>query len=608
MDRKQGKQYVIRALISAVGITYVWNLAIVSIYPLMIFGICVYLYAQEKQDDKISVYIKGTALIFSLFLAGGKIDLFTEGTFGEGTVLLFFIIAGNYFFLCWAVKNIFQLYDTYFLYNSWPEDHIGNGQKNHDVHRQKRWVKRISPNKVFIVSLAFLIGCWMPFWLTEYPAVFSYDSIDQFRQIVGGQPLVDHHPIIHTLWIKMWYKMAVLIGLDDIVTACGFVSMVQLLMMATVFSAVIRCIYQKTERMGPALLGMAFYGLISYNGIYSVTIWKDVTHGMVTVLLILLLCKYFGETKRTRRRSLLYLAEIMVCGCMVCLFRSNAFYAYILWVAGLTVYGMKNRDRGIVVTAVMTVVLCLIIKGPVYSSIAGGERRWTESMSIPLQQIAYCVAKGDELKEEEQKLLSELVEIERIPETYAPNTSDPIKVLFSEKDNTEYFMAHRGQYLKMYFQIGLRYPLDYLTAWIKETYGYWYPDVSYWVYSRGIYENEYGIYSRPLVSESVVEKVRENTDRYIERPLYGSFWCLGVFTWCLIIMTAYTIYRRRWELTIIYILPVFIWGTLLISTPVYAEFRYYYSIVGAFPIILFMPLFNRKQVKTASRNEVSTSI
>ena len=61
MDRKQGKQYVIRALISAVGITYVWNLAIVSIYPLMIFGICVYLYAQEKQDDKISVYIKGTA-------------------------------------------------------------------------------------------------------------------------------------------------------------------------------------------------------------------------------------------------------------------------------------------------------------------------------------------------------------------------------------------------------------------------------------------------------------------------------------------------------------------------------------------------------------------
>ena len=158
MDRKQGKQYVIRALISAVGITYVWNLAIVSIYPLMIFGICVYLYAQEKQDDKISVYIKGTALIFSLFLAGGKIDLFTEGTFGEGTVLLFFVIAGNYFFLCWAVKNIFQLYDTYFLYNSWTEDHIGNGQKNHDVHRQKRWVKRISPNKVFIISLAFLIG------------------------------------------------------------------------------------------------------------------------------------------------------------------------------------------------------------------------------------------------------------------------------------------------------------------------------------------------------------------------------------------------------------------------------------------------------------------
>ena len=577
MGEKSSKRCVIRALISAVGITYVWNLPIVSIYPLIMFGICAFLYSQEKMEDKISVYVKATAMIFSLFLVGGKIDLFMEGTLLSRMIRLFFILVGNYDFLRWAVKNIFHLYHVL--------QGVGGGSRT----------RRISPNSLFVITMVFLIVCWMPFWLTEYPAVFSYDSINQFGQIVGGQSLVDHHPIAHTLWIRIWYEIAVQLGMDDIVSACGFISMVQLLMMAAVFAAVVRCLYQKTERLWPALLGMAFYVLVSYNGIYSVTIWKDVTHGMVTVLLMLLLCSYFGETKKLERRTFLYLAAILVCGCMVCLFRSNAFYAYILWTVCLTIYGVKNKDKKIVVTAVLTVILCVIIKGPVYSSISGGERRWMESMSIPLQQISYCIAKGDKLTEEEIRLLSELVEIERIPETYAPNTSDPIKVLFSEKDSVEYYRAHRGEFLKIYLQIGLRYPLDYLTAWIKETYGYWYPDISYWVYSNGVYENDYDITSRPLVSAGLVEKVREFTGRYLEKPLYGSLWCLGVLTWCLITMTAYTAYCRRWELVVIYGLPVFIWGTLLVSTPVYAEFRYYYSVAGALPLILFMPLFSGKQ-------------
>lgn len=564
--KKQRGISLLRAAISAVGITYIVSLSIVSIYPLMLFGICLYLYSQENQEEKIFVYARGAAMILSLFVAGGKIEFILENNWLSACIRLLFILFGSYYFLVWAVQNIFRLYDV-----------VQPG------------VNKLSPNKVFLISMAILVICWIPFYLTEYPSILTYDSMRQFQQIMGDIPLADHHPIAHTMWIKMWYNTAYLLGANNNIQAYGFISMVQLILMASVFSLAIRFLYWRTGRLSIAFLGIAFYGLVSYNGIYSVTLWKDVAHGMTAVLMLVLLGYYF-ETPREDKRKTVYAAAVFVCGCLFCLFRSNAYYAFILWAVGIAIYGIIRKDRRITLAVLLTVVTCIVIKGPVYSGIADGERHWTESLSIPLQQISYCIMKGNTLKEDERELLSQLVDIERIPETYKEGVSDPIKNLFKERDNTEFYTAHRAQYMRLYLKIGMRYPLDYLTAWIKQTYGYWYPDVSNWVYSSGIHENTYDINSSPMVSEQVVNKIRESARNYSSRPLYGSFWCLGTFTWCLIVVTAYAACRKRGELIAIYSLLLCLWATLLVSTPVYAEFRYFYSVAASLPLILFMPL------------------
>lgn len=563
------KKMIFHAGITAIGLTYVLDLPIVSIYPLGLFGICMYLYAHENREEKCSVYVKVVSLLLSLFLVGGKIDFILGNGRLKGCICFLFILLGSYYFLIWAVKRIFHLYDLANI-------------RTYSARNQ------IFPNKIFAISFVSIALVYILFWLIEYPGIVTYDSIVQLEQISGDWPLNDWHPIAHTMWIKLWYQLAYAWGVSNNTEAYGFISMIQLLLMDIVLSSVVRFLYVKSGRLSVAFGGIAFYTLVFYNAIYSVSIWKDVAHGLITILLVLFLLLYFEKSKG--KTGIHYLIAVLICGCAFCLFRNNAYYAFILWAAFIVIYGVLKRDKKIIITVVLIIGTCVIIKGQVYSSISNRGNHWTESASIPLQQIAYCITKGDALKEDEIELLSKIVDIEQIPKTYLEYIADPIKNLFVQKDDKGYFEEHKAQYLLGYLKIGLRYPLDYLVAWIKQTYGYWYPDVSYWVYSTGVYENYYGIDSSPKLRQSIVNAVHENVQRYSSIPIYGSFWCLGTFVWCLIITIAYAAYKKRWELVVAYGLLICLWGTLLISTPVYAEFRYLYSVIVAFPLIIFMPL------------------
>lgn len=564
---------ILHAVLSAIGITYVVNLQVVSIYPLILFGTCLYIYEKERGEEEASVCVKATAMLLSLFLAGGKVVLLRQSGRFRVLILLLLILFGSYYFLKWAVNAIFRAYDTA------------------KMTREKRGGGKTSPNIVFLISFMFFLICWVPFWLVEYPGVMTADSIKQYRQIIGEEALTDHHPIAHTMWIKFCHKIAYLFAAKNDIQAYGFTSMVQLILMAVVFSVVIRLIYRKTRKWSIVLPCIAFYGLVAYHGMYSVTMWKDIVHGVVTLLFLYFLYQYF-ETDENKKW---YLVPIFLCACGFCLFRNNGWFAFLLWMVGLIAYGIKMKDRKLVAVIVLTAILCSIIKGPLYSEIASKKSRWTESMSIPLQQIAYCMTKGDVLTDEEKNFLSELADIEQIPVVYQDFISDPVKHVFAEKDNEAYFAEHKIEFLSVWLKIGIRNPLDYATAWIFQTYGYWYPAISYWVYNVGILENPYGLEASPILSEGAVNKFHDIIGRYDKQPLYGSLWCLGTFTWCLIVMTSYVVYKKRWELFVLYGLLLCIWVTLLVATPVYAEFRYYYSVVATMPLILTLPLCEKEE-------------
>lgn len=54
--------------------------------------------------------------------------------------------------------------------------------------------------------------CWMPYYILYYPGIVLGDSASQIWQSIGEYQLSNHHPVVHTLWIKLCIQIGSLYG------------------------------------------------------------------------------------------------------------------------------------------------------------------------------------------------------------------------------------------------------------------------------------------------------------------------------------------------------------------------------------------------------------
>lgn len=568
--------FCLKVLVTTIGITYVADVPNVSLYPLVILFIIGFIFSHKDIGTK-DIYIQICAIILAIFWTLGRVDFICEKDVATAFGRLVVMLVGCYWFLEWLIYVFFEFYDK-------------------RCRIPKYANKQLRGSLVFFLTFISIACCWSIVWISEYPAVMTYDSINQAEQVLGISPLINNHPVAHTMWIRIWYKIVTFFGINiDITTAYGMISFIQMFLMDIIFSAETVFIYKRIRKWEVILFCIIFYGLISYNAFYSVTMWKDVSHGCITVIFLLILNKYF-ETEKTIVRKVISFLELFICGCVFALFRSNAYYALFIWIFCIIFYGIKMKDKLIISSIISAFICCTIIKGPVYNAIGVGEQNLTESLSIPLQQIAYVITNDNiYMTDDEYNFLNQVIDVDRIAKVYKDWISDPVKQLFNEKGNYEYFEEHKMDYLKLWVKLGIRDPIGYVTAWIKQTYGYWYPNVSYWVYWTGVRENDLGLIEKPLVSADFTSYIEQKAANYDEYPILGSLWNLGTFTWLVVIMAFYSLKQKKYGIVLNYILLLTIWLSLMLGTPVYAEFRYYYSIVASLPLILMMPMFLREE-------------
>ena len=559
--------YYTKTIVSAVGISLILNLPVVSIYPLLLWVVCLVLFQQKKCMEKREWYFTwGGALLYGIMLSLGLLQEQMGYGWKIALVRLAFILAGSVAFFQWLLTVCFTFLDG------------GSMQKG------KR--ERLPSGKLFGLCYLAMILFWFPAWLVHAPAFMSSDSIDQIQQALGIREISNHHPAIHTLLIRGLYKLTCLFGVRDINISFAVIGLLQLLAMAAVCAGAVTYVYKQKRNKGTLFLMMAFYGLVAYNAYYSITLWKDTLHAGITVLFLMAVHAALTESAWKNKRKLL--AAVGAVGVLFCLFRSNAVYALAGWCILLLIFVRKSRTgkKAVFLTVVGALALSMLIKGPVYSGLGFAKPAFTENLSIPLQQIACVVANDRELTEQEMDLLGRVVEVDRIQDTYVDYISDPMKSLVSMCGHRDYLEEHKGEYFKLWISLGMRYPKDYLFAWINQTKGYWYPNTSYWVYFGTVMQNDLGLSGLGIVASEVTAGVDKWVERYKSIPLYGSLWNLGVYSWMMILLEIYTVYKKRWKQALLVALPLCLWGTLLISTPVYAEFRYLYAVILSTPLLL----------------------
>ena len=182
------------------------------------------------------------------------------------------------------------------------------------------------------------------------------------------------------------------------------------------------------------------------------------------------------------------------------------------------------------------------------------------------------------------------MDLEQVSSLYQPDVSDPIKNLIRSTSGT-YLDSHKGEFLSLWFSIGLSHIPAYFDAYVAQTHGFWYPAGDYEVgLSDGIYPNNFGLTWQPLLKGSIIIKIREILFKLWKLiPLFGFLWSMGGMFWSLLISLCMCLRESRYANAVLMIPAMVLVITLCIATPVATEFRYAYALFYGLPLYVMLP-------------------
>lgn len=244
---------------------------------------------------------------------------------------------------------------------------------------------------------------------------------------------------------------------------------------------------------------------------------------------------------------------------------------------------------------VLVIAACFVIKGPVMDAVRVEPGKLAFKLCIPLQQIGRVIADDCELTAEEIGTLEKINVVSYVKENYQRGGADPMFAWVIYGDS-EYLQDNLGEYLKLWFSLGMKYPGKYVQAFIDLTKGYWYPMEPEQVLYFGITENENGLVSQAVWNGPVVVKIHELlTKLYTIFPIYGIMYSMGAMFWLFVLLLAVAGRNRNHGVWIAGIPLIFLTLTLFIAVPLVADIRYGYPLLVAIPSITAITFRNTQE-------------
>ncbi len=436
------------------------------------------------------------------------------------------------------------------------------------------------PRYGFLIYMILFIIAWLPYFLAFYPGILSSDSISQVQQVIGEMPSSNHHPWIHTQLIGVCYRIGYAIG-GTANSGVAVYSIISMLLLAAAFAKICTWLYCAGIPRITRILSIIFLALCPFNGIYSITMWKDIPFAAFIILFMVNILDITIDYL-DKKSVMMHWVEFVVYGILVCVFRSNGIYVWVFTIPFLIGYFFKARKRIIILSLVVLGVV-MGYKSILLPSLNVIQPDTIESLSIPVQQVACVIAKDGRIPEQAMKELEQVVDTSKVPETYHSHTSDPMKRLIRTDGNMDYIRERGLEFLQIYAEIGLRNPYYYAEAFIEQTKGYWYHKENDWIYHESfITENQIDIYRDGKLPEGIVTGM----EKMLKLSLNGfhAICSLALFTYTLLFCIMAAAINRKQIAVYMPLLGVIL--TLLIATPRYGDFRYVYPLFAALPLYL----------------------
>lgn len=455
-------------------------------------------------------------------------------------------------------------------------------------------VRKTDMRRLLMVFFAafFVLMVWFCMWmLFRFPGCLSPDSTWQLMQARALEPLSNHHPIVHTMIIRLCINLGFALSSNPSV-ALAMYTILQAAFLAASYAYLITTLYKMRIKLW--VIGIIFASLIvlPYHGSLSATMVKDVWFAGFILLLCVSIWRLMVSLRLEGKAHIWDIVMLFVSSLGMCLFRTNGLYAFILFLPFVVIYFFK-KSKAAAFLPVVAAVLALLITGPFYSSLGIVPPDVIEPLAIPTQHITRAIVDGAELTDEQMELLNNVVDVDAAAELYCPWLVDTVKHYIRQEGDLEYLSAHKDEFLKLWIELGLENPLSYLKAHIDLIRGYIYPltdgTVMYLYFTEPPLE---GMCMLPAPIAAVLSAMAVYMPHI---PVFNLFFSNGAAIWLYIALFGLCIAKRRYSELILFIPVLAVWATLLIATPLDNEFRYAYSVFATLPLMCVVP-FTRESI------------
>ena len=441
-------------------------------------------------------------------------------------------------------------------------------------------VKTFSYNKknIIIIFIIFIL-MYLPYYIMLFPGLLTNDSFVQTYQALGFSELTNHHPIAHTMIIKLFLKLGNIF--NNINIGVALYSLFQTIIMSVMFTYFVSFLLKNKVNRNLVIVTILYYTLVPIFGFYFVTMWKDILFSSFCLGLIIHIYNFCINDKCNISDNNLLIIFI----CLVSLFRSNGIYITVALSMMMIIF-MKNKRINILLFCLIPSIICYFTVSIIYSHFGIFKGNYAETIGIPLRQVTAIAAEGLEMDSDSYEYINNMMSFDKIQSKYIYSSVDPIK--FDESFSNKYLEENKSEFFKVWFKLLKKYPDKYIDTYLKNTYGFWYLDTNgYGIHQYSIEYNELGIRS---FNPKGIEFLSKYYDYFYSTPVIKVLLVPAFAFIVLLFYFAIVLINRKYIYLIPGLVPLFSWGTIMIATPVSFQSRYVFSLYTTLPFILFLIL------------------
>ena len=399
----------------------------------------------------------------------------------------------------------------------------------------------VSPfhTKHLLFTFGALVLCYLPYLLLYWPGVILNDTLSSIDQALGFAPLVHHHPVPYTLFIKLCLQLGEALFSSRTIGYALYTTS-QMLFVSAVLACMIDWLSRRTHSFVRIAL-TALFSLTPYFAVYSVAGWKDPIFSVCVAALSVFLLRSTLKPRLSLRSGLLYALLLII----IVFSRTNGvgiLALVALWQFARYLLTKKRVCRMLSGIAVAVAALYFIVTGPVYDR-AGIATDKREANALVLQQMARVAALDGDMSESDRAFLNEMLPLDLYKEVYRPCCVDLLK--WHEQFDAS---CVSSDMYKHWLSLFIQNPVTYAEAWVLNTFGFWtlnVPEINSaeWNLSRGVVRNkldpqyianthaQYGIEMKNLLGYDTLRDILTTDEWFI--PLGWIFWGCAFLFICL---------------------------------------------------------------------------